>query len=369
MKKSLLIGLLVLALMLPAFGPVTAQDGPIMIGLIMPSSANDLAWSQSMYDGLVAVQEEMGGESALQFTYIEGMFDVTAATEAMRDFGDEGYDLVIAHGAQYGTSLFELAPEYPETSFAWGTASDTGADRGITNVFAYGARAQEGGFVNGVMAALLTESKVVGVIGPVPAGDAILYNNGFYQGVQATDPTVEVLISYTGSFGDTAAAAEAAQTHIAAGADILTGSAQQVPGAVGAIQEAGGYWFATDTNQAEVWPDTVVAAQLYDWTSVIKAMLDSRTNNGVYGGIAFLPTLGDGALRMAFNESLEDVPAEVFEAGRQAYDAIVAKQIYVLGNLPEEQFRVALVMPSSVTDLAWSQSIYDAFLDMQGQLG
>jgi len=367
MSKRMLVSLLIVALLAVALVPVSAQE-PIKIGLILPSSGNDLAWSQSMYEGLLAVQEAMGGESALQLTYIESMFDVTAATEAMRDFGDEGYDLVIAHGAQYGTSLFELAPEYPETSFAWGTASDTGADRGITNVFAYGARAQEGGYVNGVMAGLLTESNVVGIVGPVPAGDAILYNNGFVQGVNAVNPEAEVLITYTGSFGDTAAAASAAQAHIAAGADILTGSAQQVPGAVEAIQGAGGYWFATDTNQAEVWPDTVVAAQVYNWVPVIEAMLEARAN-GVMGGIAFQPTLGDGALEMAFNEALAGVPAEVFEAGRNAMQQIINREVYPLGTLPEEQFRVAVVLPSSITDLAWSQSIYAGLTELQQQIG
>lgn len=367
MRRQMLISLLIVALLVAALGSVSAQE-PIKVGLILPSSGNDLAWSQSMYEGLLAVQEAMGGESALQITYIEGMFDVTAATEAMRDFGDEGYDLVIAHGAQYGTSLFELAPEYPETSFAWGTASDTGADRGITNVFAYGARAQEGGYVNGVMAGLLTKSNIIGIVGPVPAGDAILYNNGFVQGVNASNPDAEVLITYTGSFGDTAAAASAAQAHIAAGADILTGSAQQVPGAVEAIQSAKGYWFATDTNQAVVWPDTVVAAQVYNWQPVIQAMLDARAS-GIKGGIAFQPTLGDGALQMAFNEALEGVPAEVFEAGRAAMARIMAREVYPLGTLPEEQFRIAIVMPSSITDLAWSQAIFSALLELQQQLG
>ncbi len=367
-KNPLIAALMVVALLLTAFGGVGAQDQPIRVGLILPSSTTDLAWSQSMYDGLVAVQQEMGGESALQITYIEGMFDVTAATEAMRDFGDEGYDLVIAHGAQYGTSLFELAPEYPDTSFAWGTSSDTGADRGLTNVFAYGARAQEGGYVNGVMAALLTQSGTVGVVGPVPAGDAILYNNGFFQGVKATDPDVNVLIAYTGSFGDTAAAAEAAQTQIAAGADVLTGSAQQVPGAVEAIQAAGGYWFSTDTDQSVVWPETVVAAQVYNWTSVIKGMLDSRAD-GVNGGIVFTPTLANGAMQMAFNEGLAGVPDEVFAAGRQAMADIISGVVYPLGTLPEEQFRVAVVLPSSTTDLAWSQAIYQGLLNLQRQIG
>ena len=368
MNRRYLALLLVLALIVPVFSGVSAQDEPIRVALILPSSINDLAWSQSMYEGLVAVQEAMGGESALEISYIEGMFDVTAATEAMRDFGAEGYDLVIAHGAQYGSVLFELAPDYPETSFAWGTASDTGAERGITNVFAYGARAQEGGYVNGVMAALLTQSGTVGIVGPVPAGDAILYNNGFLQGVHATNPDVQVLVAYTGSFGDTAAAAEAAQTQIAAGADVLTGSAQQVPGAIEAIQDAGGYWFSTDTNQATVWPDTVVAAQVYDWTSVIEGMLESRAN-GVYGGVAFQPTLSNGALKMFFNEDIDGVPAEVFEAGHQALNDIISGAVYPLGQLPEEQFRVAIVMPSSITDLAWSQAIYQGLVNVQTQLG
>src|SRR5215212_2052182 len=106
----------------------------------------------------------MGGESAMQIAYTEGMFDVTAAADAMRGYAEDGYDLVIAHGTQYGTSLFELAPDYPDTSFAYGTSSDAGVDQGLTNVFAYDVRAQQGGYINGVMAALLTESNTIGVV-------------------------------------------------------------------------------------------------------------------------------------------------------------------------------------------------------------
>jgi basic membrane protein A len=368
MRKKWIVVLTVLALTLVWIGPTAQAQDPIKVGLIMPSSITDLAWSQSMYDGLVKVQEAMGGESALEINYIEGMFDVTAATNAMRDFGDEGYDLVIAHGTQYGSALFELAPDYPETSFAWGTSQDTGADRGLTNVFAYGGSAQEGGYVNGVMAAMLTQSGTVGVVGPVAAGDAILYNNGFEEGVHATNPDVNVLIAYTGSFGDTAAAAEAAQTQIAAGADVLTGSAQQVPGAVEAVQAAGGYWFSTDTDQSVVWPETVVASQWYDWQPIIQAMLDSRTE-GVLGGVAYESTFESGALKMAYNEAIAGVAPEIFTAGKQAEQDILAGVVYPLGFVPEEQFKVAVVMPSSITDLAWSQSMYDGLLGLQAQLG
>ena len=77
--------------------------------------------------------------------------------------------------------MFEIAPDFPETSFAWGTATDVGAEQGLENIFAYEARAEEGGFVNGVLAANLSESGVVGVVGPVEAGDAKLYIDGDFR--------------------------------------------------------------------------------------------------------------------------------------------------------------------------------------------
>jgi basic membrane protein A and related proteins len=357
----LLIGLISLS------GAVSAQDDVFRVAVIMPSSATDGAWSQAMFDSLTAVQTEMGGESAMEIAYTEGMFDVTAAADAMRGYAEDGYDLVIAHGTQYGTSLFELAPDYPDTSFAYGTSSDAGVDQGLTNVFAYDVRAQQGGYINGVMAALLTESNTIGVVGPVPAGDAILYNNGFLQGVHAAKPDAQVIVAYTGSFGDTALAAETARTQIAAGADVLTGSAQQVPGAIDAIQEASGHWFGTDVDQSAQWPDTVAAAMVYDFTGPIKSMIENRAN-GVLGGIAYELNLENGGVTMAYNEAL-GLPDEIFAAGRQAQADIAAGVIYPINTLSEEPFRVAVVMPSSITDLAWSQSMYGALVEMQTQLG
>ena len=151
----------------------------VRVAIVMPSTITDLAWSQSLYDTFVRIQTELGGEDMMEIAYTENMFNVTDAASAIRDYADDGYNLVIAHGTQYGTSLFEIAPDFPETSFAWGTAVDTGKETGITNVFAYEARAEEGGFVNGVLAANLSESGVVGVVGPVEAGDAKLYIDGF----------------------------------------------------------------------------------------------------------------------------------------------------------------------------------------------
>ncbi len=298
---------------------VGAEGEPFRIAIVMPSSTTDIAWSQSMFDSLVAVQTEMGGEDALKIAYSEGMFRVTDASAAIRDYASEGFDLVIAHGAQYGNSVFEVAADFTETSFAWGTSSDTGADRGIENVFAYGAVANEGGYVNGVVAAMLSENDVIGVIGPV-AGDAKLYIDGFVRGVTDVKPDAQVNISYTGSFSDTTLAAEAAHVHIQAGADVLTGSAQQVVGAVGVAKENGVPWLGTQSDQISLGPDVVVTNQIYNWANVIADMI-AKIEKGELGGTVYKLTFANDGLRLEFNENIE-IADEVKEAARTAIEDI-----------------------------------------------
>ncbi len=88
----------------------------------------------------------MGGESAMEIAFREPVQvpDAAAATAIMPP---KGYNLVIAHGSQYGTSLELVAPDFPNTAFAWGTSMDTFQAAGISNVFAYQAEAQQGGYV------------------------------------------------------------------------------------------------------------------------------------------------------------------------------------------------------------------------------
>ncbi len=357
---------------------------PIRIAIVMPSTVTDLAWSQAIYDALVRIQEDAGGEDVVEIAFTENMFNVTDAAAAIRDYAADGYNLVIAHGTQYGTSLFEVAPDFPETSFAWGTAVDVGAEQGLENIFAYEARAEEGGFVNGVLAANLSESNVVGVVGPVEAGDAKLYIDGFLAGAKAANPDITVNISYTGSFGDTALAAEAANTHIQAGADVLTGSAQQVVGAIGVANEQNVPWLGTQSDQSPIAPETVVASQLYDWNGVLLDIIEKH-QSGEYGGTAYALTLDNGGLVMDFADSLD---ADAVSAAEEAAAQIVAGDIDVMAaiegvmaeapaeeetaemELPDiEPVRVALVMPSTTTDLAWSQSLYDSLVQLQEAYG
>src|SRR5919205_811089 len=136
--------MLAFAIVLSACGAVSGNQstGKFRVAVVMPSAKNDLAFSQSMYDALVRVQKDMGGPDKFEIVFSENMFVVDDAAAAIRDYASKGYNLVIAHGSQYGSSLQEIAPDFPKTSFAWGTTVDT---FGQPNIFAYEAASQEGG--------------------------------------------------------------------------------------------------------------------------------------------------------------------------------------------------------------------------------
>lgn len=296
---------------------------PLRVAVVMPSSIADVAFSQSMYQALVKVQTEMGGESALVIAYSENMFNVPDAAAAIRDYAEQGYDIVIGHGSQYGSSIEEIAPDFPETVFAWGTHVDT---FGLPNVYAYTAAAEQGGYVNGVMAGLMTKGKI-GVTGPVEVGDAKTYIDGFVQGVASVNAN-EVAKTWTGSFSDTALMTEAAKTHIAAGADILTGSSQSVAGSIGAAKESGSVlWFGTQADQTSLAPELVVASQVYDWTGMLKEIIASRAD-GVLGGKSYVLTLENGGLLIAFNPDFA-IPDDVKAAAEKAVADIISGAITV----------------------------------------
>jgi basic membrane protein A len=328
--KFLMLGLLLLALTACGGEDTTEAGGVFRVAVVMPSAINDLAFSQSMYDALSAIQSERGADK-FEFDYSENMFVVDDAATAIRDYATQGYNLVIAHGSQYGSSLVEIAPDFPETSFAWGTTVDTFVDQGVTNVFAYEARSEEGGYVMGVMAAKLTGSEVIGVVGPIETGDAKLYVDGFAAGVKATNSAVDVNTNWIGSFSDTTLASQAATTHMDAGADVLTGTAQMVVGAIGVAEENGVLWFGTQSSQTSLAPSIVVANQVYHWEVVLKEML-SLIDDGTLGGEAFLITLANGGLEIEINGDF-DLPGDVSALADETIEGIVDGSITI--NLGE----------------------------------
>lgn len=291
------------------------SDASFRIGIVAPSARDDLAFTQSIVDAAAVISAERDGVGV----DISDELLVTADAEAaIRGYAAAGYDLVIAHGSQYGTSVAAIAPEFPNTAFAWGTAADT---FDLPNVSAYEVSADEGGYVLGTIAARLSETGVVGVVGPLELGDAALYIGGFGAGVRATDAQVEVLTAYTGSFSDLALAAETAAGHIEAGADVLTGSAQMVVGAVGVAADNGAVWFGNQSNQTELAPDLVAASQVYHWEVALRQIIDGLSE-GVLGGETYTLNLANGGIIIEYNAGY-DLDGDIASAAAEVANGII----------------------------------------------
>jgi basic membrane protein A len=164
------------------------------------------------------------------------------------------------------------------------------------------------------------------VIGPIETGDAKLYVDGFKAGVLSVKPDAQVNVNYIGSFSDVALAAEAANTHISAGADVLTGTAQMVAGAIGKAKDANVLWFGTQSNQTSLAPEIVVASQVYHWEGVLKQMID-LIQKGTLGGQSFKIDLANGGEVIEFNP--DSKVADVKSAAETAIEGIKSGSISI----------------------------------------
>ncbi|MFZ1793973.1 MAG: BMP family protein [Anaerolineae bacterium] len=303
----------------PTAAPAAVKQ--VKIAIVTPSACNDGAFSQSMCDAVKQVQKDMGGEAAVKIAISEGQTAVPNAMAAIRDYAQQGYDLILAHGSQYGNSLPDVAKDFPNVAFAWGTSTETFESKGLKNIFAYNPSAQEGGYVLGVLAAKMTKSGIIGVCGPVEAGDAKTYVDGFKKGVMDTKKDAKVNVTYTGSFSDVSLMAAAAETQAKAGADILTGSSQSVVGAIGVAKDKKLIWFGTQANQTSLSPEAVAASQVYDWAGAVKEMID-LASKGTKGGKAFILSLKSGGLKIAYNDKIS-IPADAKAAADAAIKGII----------------------------------------------
>lgn len=315
--KKLLTVLVVLFVLAPlavfASGASEASgaeaDGQYKVALIIENTIDDRGWCQSMHDGILGAMEALPGK--IHYEYSERMTTVDAESIA-RQYIADGFDLIIAHGSQYRNMVSDLAAEFPDVSFAFGTNSDIIAD----NVFTYMPESEETGYLSGLIAGLLTKTDNIGLVGPVDSGDAARYNRGFILGVEAVNPDAAVNVAYTGSFSDYVRSAELATTQILAGADVLTGSSQQAIGAMRACAEYDDVlWVGQDIAQFET-PEgqaKCVAASAYNYTAVVVGLIESL-DEGVTGGVCIPMNFNNGGFIFEYNSALSDVVTDEIRA-------------------------------------------------------
>lgn len=312
MKKFFIILLVALFALTSVFAKggketTSAKSDTVKIALIIENTIDDKGWCQAMYDGLVDAQKNMPGE--FEFKVAEKMAVVDAGSSA-RQFIADGYNLIIAHGAQYKSFVLELAEEYPEVSFAYGTSGDVGPK----NVFTYMPESEETGYLSGIIAGMLTKTNTVGYVGPVDGGDAARYGRGFIMGVRSVNPSAKVRVAHSGSFSDYVKAGEVANTLMGNGADVLTGASQQAIGALRSVADnPTALWVGQDIAQIGTTEGQkkCLAASSYNYAAVIEGLV-KKIKSGTLGGEVIPMNFNNNGFVFEFNSALSSlVPSEV----------------------------------------------------------
>jgi basic membrane protein A len=279
-----------------------ADSNVVKIALIIENTIDDKGWCQAMHDGIISAQAQLPGR--IEYSYTEKMKPVDAGSAA-RQYVAQGYHIIIAHGAQYKNLILEMAEEYPQVTFAFGTSAEIGPK----NVFTYMPESEETGYLSGLIAGMTTKKNIIGLVGPVDAGDAARYNRGFVLGVQAVNPAAKIMVAHSGSFSDFVKAGEIAQSQIRSGADVLTGSSQQALGALRAVADYRTqdiWWVGQDIAQIRITEGyKVIAASSYNYASVIVGLVE-KLDKGVKGGEVIPLNFNNGGFVFEFNTALKD---------------------------------------------------------------
>ena len=162
-------------------------------------------------------------------------------------------------GTSYGYFDKALAAKYPQVDFEQATGTDT-----AKNLSEYFGAAEDTVFLSGMAAGAATKSGNIGYVVAFPIPEVIRHANAFALGAQLVHPGAKVHLVWTNSWYDPAKEKKAAESLVAAGADVL-GQNVDSP-ATGQYAESKGIpWVGYDSDAKNFAPKSWLTAATYNW--------------------------------------------------------------------------------------------------------
>jgi basic membrane protein A len=285
---ALLAAVAILATFVPARSsePVRRATKPkARVGLVFDvGGRGDKSFNDAAYLGVSRAEQELDVEAS----YLE-----PASTEdreaALRLFAARGFDLVIGVGFIFSSDIDAVARAYPKTRFA-GVDYAPGPNGIPDNVAALAFREEEGSFLVGAVAGLMSKSHHVGFVGGMTGPLIRKFEVGYIQGVAAACPSCEVHAAYAGptpdAFRDPAKGKALANAQIAAGSDVVYhASGATGHGVFEAAADAHVLAIGVDADQHDERPGTVVTSMIKRGDvavfDIVKAAVDGTFHGGM----------------------------------------------------------------------------------------
>ncbi|WP_199522062.1 BMP family lipoprotein [Geodermatophilus marinus] len=304
----------------------------LQVGLAYDTGGRgDRSFNDSAYTGASTAVDDLGGE----LQELSPNDDASNRADLLTQLAEQGYDPVIAVGFNYDEVIAEVAPQFPDTTFAQVDGSNADGAKG-DNVTGLIFAEEEGSFLAGVAAALKTETGHIGFVGGVESPLIEKFEAGYVAGAQAVNPDIIIdrqYISPAGDFtgfNDPARGQIVAQGMYDAGADIVYHAAGGSGiGVFTAAAASGGRAIGVDSDQYLTVSDpalqaVIMTSMLKRVDNAVEQFITSYSEGDVEGATDVLNDLSTGGIDLATSGGfIDDISGEIDSYKQQIVDGTI----------------------------------------------
>lgn len=263
----------------------------IKVGLqLSVGGLGDQSFNDSAYAGLQEAKERY----SIDFETADWQ-NPTQNSVNLENWAKAGFDLMIAAGFGNAAPINEVAAKYPDSRFAIIDYAGEGQ-----NVWSATYREYEGDFVVGVLAALVTQTRIVGFMGGGVTPVVRRIELGFAQGVKNVDSSISFISDYVGEFDDPLKGRLLAETQYTLGADIIYQVAGRCGlGAIETAREFGKWIISTGGDHSHLAPKAVLTSRIKSVGRPIRDVIGAVAEGDFEGGVVKSYGFAEGGLTLA----------------------------------------------------------------------
>lgn len=169
----------------------TAKNNHIKrVGLLIEDTIEDQGWNSKGYEGLLRIQSSIGVDVFLK----EEVDSFLSIGQAVEEFAKQDVNLIFGHGRLFAESFNQLYEKYPHVHFVSFNGEVLGENMTSLHFDGYAM-----GFFAGMLAAEMTESNKIGLIGAEVWQPEI---NGFMDGAEYMNPEVLTRVKLVGDWSN-----------------------------------------------------------------------------------------------------------------------------------------------------------------------
>jgi basic membrane protein A len=304
----------------------------LRIGLAYDTGGRgDQSFNDSAYAGASAAVDALGAELQ-EFSPNE---DASNRAEGLAGLAEQGFNPVIAVGFNYDDVIAEVAPQFPDTTFAQVDGSNADGAKG-DNVTGLVFAEEEGSFLAGVAAALKSESGHIGFVGGVQSPLIEKFEAGYLAGAQAVNPQIVVDRQYISPAGDFSGFSDPARGQILAqgmydaGADIVYHAAGgSGRGVFQAAADSGNRAIGVDSDQyltvgEPALQAVIMTSMLKRVDNAVEQFINDYSEGNVQGATDVLNDLSTEGIDLARSGGfIDDIQDEIDQYKQQILDGTI----------------------------------------------